>query len=395
MRLKTAAMRVGVALLAVCAASVRAELPEFTPYRPLYPAMYLDAGWQQDPGDRVFDAAGKRRSGVLPNAPGRSRFPAQALDARLAWYFPLFEQEAMPFLSSRLHTARITFRYADLASRGAVRDFIGADPALQQAGGGIGDTTLEFGSFLSGSAGWREGRTGALSTLLLLGLKIPTGVYDHDAPVNSGSNHLSAHLKLGAHGAPWRGALLDAALGYRVHGRNEEPQFGALAPSQSGDETIWDVQLAQRLRPGLYLALSASGSEGQANRYRDPRFSLREPEATPLSDVVPVPGSYRDAGTDAREARVALRWFLTPRFAAAVHFTHPLAGRSGEFDLDQVQRTPAGCNLDSPGCAAIPVDSAHVDGLGSARSYASDRIGLSFTWQFGQGDTWGCPGCSN
>lgn len=395
MRSADRVLRASALLLAAHATSLRAELPEFTPYRPLYPALYLDAGWQSDPRDEVFDAQGHRRASALPGAPGRSRFPEQSLHARLAWTFPLFEQEALPFFSSRLHTARLSFRYAELASRGAIEDFINEEASLQSAGGGLGDTTLEFGSFLTGSAGWREGRTGAVSTLLLLGLNLPTGVYDRDAPVSAGSNHLSAQIKLGAHGSPWRGAFLDTGLGYRVHGRNEEPAFGALEPSRAGDEALWDVQLAQRLRPGVYLALSANGREGRRNTYHDPRFTLNDEQDSLLADVVPLPGEYHDAGADTRLASLALRWFLTQRFVAALHYTHPFAGQSGEFDLDLVRRTPAGCELGAPGCVVTPAGSAQTDGLGDARSYASDRLGLSFTYQFGQGDTWACPGCSD
>ncbi len=372
-----------------------AETPEFMPYRPLYPAMYLDASWQRDTQGRVFDAGGDRRSSALPELSGRSRFPQQSLDARLAWTFPMFEQEGLPFFSSRLHTARLRFRYVDIASRGAIGDFIEADPRLQRADGGLGDTTLEFGSYLSGSPGWREGRVGKLSSLLLVGLKIPTGIYDRDAPINAGSNHVSAQVKLGVHGEPWSGGFLDAGAGYRVHGRNEEPAFGALAPARPGDEALWDLQLAQRLRPGLYLALFASGREGQSNRYRDPRFLLGDSENTLLADTVPAPGRYRDEGANARIGGLALRWFLTPRWAAALHYTRPLSGQSGEFDVDLLQRTPAGCEIGAPGCTTIPAGSERVDGLESARSYASDRIGLSFTWQFGQGDTWACSGCSD
>lgn len=377
------------------AAEARSEILEFTPYRPLYPAMYWDAGWESDDQNRVFDAGGDRRSSSLPQLAGRSRFPQHLLHGRLAWTFPLFEQEGLPFFSSRLHTARLNFRYLDVASRGAIRDFIDADSRLQRAGGGLGDTTLEFGSYLSGSAGWRAGRVGKLSSLLLFGLNIPTGIYDRDAPINAGSNHLSAQAKLGVHGQPWSGGFLDAGLGYRVHGRNEEPAFGARAPAQQGDEGLWDLQFAQRLRPGFYLALFAAGREGRPNTYRDPRFTLSDSARTPLADIVPAPGRYRDEGTDLRAAGVALRWFLTPRWAAALHYTHPLSGSSGEFDLDLLQRSPAGCQLGAPGCTAIPAGTERVDGLDAARSYASDRIGLSFTWQFGQGDTWACAGCSD
>lgn len=385
----------GVGLQLLVGAEARSEFLEFTPYRPLYPAMILDAGWESDAQDRVFDADGDRRSSALPQLSGRSRFPQQSLQMRLGWTFPMFEQEGLPFFSSRLHTARLSFRYRDLASRGAIAEFVEADSRLQDADGGLGDTTLEFGSYLSGSAGWREGQVGKLSSLLMVGLKIPTGIYDRDAPINAGSNHLSAQVKLGVHGEPWRGGFLDAGLGYRVHGRNEEPAFGALAPARSGDEALWDLQLAQRLRPGLYLAVFADGREGQANRYRDPRFTLDDSDSTLLADIVPAPGQYRDEGASARAAGLALRWFLTPRWAAALHYTHPLSGQSGEFDVDLLQRTPAGCTVGAAACVTVPAGSERVDGLEAARSYASDRIGLSFTWQFGQGDTWACSGCSD
>lgn len=375
--------------------AARAAPPDIAPYRPLYPALYVDASLEYDPRDESFDAQGRRESSALPSRSGATSFGQAVLETRLAWYFPMFEQEGLPFFSGRLHTLRASLRYHRLESSGGIEDFIDANPGLERAGDGVGDTTFEFGSFLSGSAGWRDGRVGPLSTLLLVGLTLPTGIYDHDAPVNAGSNHFAAHAKLGAHGSTWRGGFLDGAVGYRVHARDEDPQFGALAPAESGDEVLWEVQFAQGLRPGLYLGIAASGSEGQANRYRDPRFSTQAQNASALSDIVPVAGTYRDQGVDSRIAVLSLRWFCTPRLAAGVHYTHPLSGRGGEFDLDLVQRTPAGCAPGTVGCLTSPAGSAHEDGLGSARSYASDRVALSITYQFGQGDTWACPGCAD
>lgn len=370
-----------------------ASPPEFLPYRPLYPALYLSAALQSDPGDESFDSAGRRRDTALPNLDGPSELPSDALDLRLAWTFPLFEQQALPFFSTRLHTARVSLRYADLESNGAIGAFIDARDGLQHSGGGMGDVTLEFGSWLSGSGRWREGVTGPLSTLLLLGLTLPVGVYDREAPANAGSNQVSAQLRFGAHASPWRGAFVDGGIGLRVHGRNEEPAFGALAPAERGDEVLWDLQLAQRLRSGLYLALGASGSEGEANTYRDPQFATRSTPAAPGSDVVPVAGSYRDSGTDRRVAHLGLHWFATQRLVAALHWTHPFDGRSGEFDLPLQQRSPAGCAPGVIGCLTSAAGSVRQDGFDSARSLASDRIGVSLTWQFGQGDPISCAGC--
>ncbi|MGQ0530157.1 MAG: AMP-binding protein [Panacagrimonas sp.] len=356
---------------------------EFTPYRPLYPAMYVDATLTHDPRDQSFDAAGRRRSSALPNEPGRSRFPEQRLDARRGWTFPLFERDALPFLSDRLHLARLTLRYQRAASRGDIERFIDSRSDLQLAGGGLGDTTLEFGSFLSGSRHWREGRVGRVSSLLLFALDLPTGIVDRGAPENADSNHRSSQIKVGVHGMPWDGAWLDAGLGYRQHAGNDEPAFGGLVPAQRGREWLWDVQYAQRLRGGLHLALALSGNEGKPNRYDAPRLFTGPQDATPLTDTAPAPGGYVDRGIEAYAATLALRGFAHPRLALALSSTHPFAGRSGEFDLDLIERLPAGCSPGALGCLSLPAGSTREDGLGEARSYASDRIGLSLTWQVG------------
>ena len=365
--------------------ATRASGLEFTPYRPLYPAMYLDASFEVDPADESFDASGHRRSSALSGDTGRTRFPSQSLQVRLGWTFPLFEQDALPFFSNRLHLARLTVRYRNIESRGDIESFIDSRSGLQSAGGGLGDTTLEFGSFLSGSRNWREGRVGRVSTLLLFGLDLPTGIVDRGAPENAGSNHRSTHMRFGVHAMPWTGAWLDAGLGYRVHARNAEPAFGGLVPTQRGDDWLWDVQLAQRLRSGLHLALSVTASEGEANRYDDPRLFTGQQNALPITDTAPAPGAYFDRGVDARAATLALRWFARPRLALALSYTQPFSGRSGEFDLDLIERLPAGCVPGAVGCLSLPAGSTREDGLGEARSYASGRIGVSLTWQMGQG----------
>lgn len=381
-------------LLMILSVSARAA-PELAPYRPLYPGLYADAQLQTDPRDEAFDATGTRRASALPLTAGRSELPEHRLEARLRWTFPLFEQEGYGFFSSRLHTARVTLRYADLRARGAIADLPQSSALLNAPASGLGDTTLEIGSYLSGSAGWREGRTGALSTLLLLGLTVPTGEYDADAVANPGSHHASAHLKLGAHGALWRGAMLDGGIAYRVNGRDEEPQFGAQAPARAGNELLWDLHLAQRIAAGVHAVAGIEGQTQDPNRYENPRLTRPQPGSLPLTDRIALPGSYRDRGTDAIDASLGLRWFVSQRVVLGAHYTLALSGQSGEFQVDLVDRLPAGCNTAAPTCLQIPAGTTRLDGLGSARRYASDRIGLSLTYQFGLGDPYPCPGCTD
>lgn len=387
--------RVRLAVLLLGLSSAAGAAPELAPYRPLYPGLYLETSIEIDPRDESFDDDGDRRDSALPLTEGASELPERRLEARLRWSFPLFEQEGYGFLSSRLHTARVTLRYADVDARGVVAKLAQEDPLLEVPSSGLGDTTLEIGSYLSGSANWRAGRTGPLSTLLLLGLTIPTGEYDADAPANPGTHHPSVHLKLGAHGTPWGGALLDAGLAYRVNGRDEEPQFGAQAPARPGDELLWDLQLAQRIGPGVYGLLGVEGQAQSDNQYDNPRLMAPLQASLPLADRIALPGRYRDQGTEAIDAALGLRWFVTQRLVLGAHYSRPLSGQSGVFEVDLADRLPAGCNIDAPTCVQVPAGSTPLDGLGSARRFASDRIGLSLTYQFGLGDPYACPGCSD
>lgn len=383
-------------LLAIGAGAAQArDVPEFAPYRPLYPALVVDAAVTVDPGDSAFDAGGHRRGTALPVLGGDSRLPDTRAAARLAWTFPLFEAEGWPFLSDRLHTARVTLRWADPRARGAIAHLDDPDAPDGGGGDGLGDTTLEFGSFLAGSGGWREGRVDRVAVLLLLGVTVPTGVYDHEAAANAGTNHPAGHVTLGMHVQPWTGAFADVGAGWRLHGTDEEPQFGGLAPSRPGNEWTWDARLAQRLQPGLYVSLGVEGRDGDANRYEGVTFVPTAPDPPPASDVTAADRTFRDGGTSAVAGTVALRWFALPRLAATFEYVHPLAGESGEPVIDLISRTPAGCNPDAITCVVSDGGRARVDGLGGARSLASDRFSLSLTWQFGQGSVFRCPGCES
>lgn len=376
-------------------AALADDLPVFAPYRPLYPALYLDVGVTHDGGDAAFDAGGHRQGSALPVLGGDSRLRETRAVARFAWTFPMFEAEGLPFFSDRLHTARVTIRAADLQPRGAIDHLEDVAAPEGGDGSGLGDTTLEFGSFLAGSGRWREGHVDPVSVLLLFGLTVPTGVYEHEAPANAGSNRPAGHVKLGVHARAWTGGFADVGVGYTEHGTDEEPAFGGLVPSKQGGAVSWDARLAQRLRPGLYLAFGVEGYDGSANRYEDVTYVPTAPPPPPLSDVTAADGTFRDDGTSWMAGSVALRWFVLPRLAATIEYRHPFAGESGEPTIDLVSRTPAGCDPASLTCAVNDSGRARVDGLGGARSLASDRIGLSVTWQFGQGDTFTCPGCDS
>lgn len=396
LRASGCALRLAALALSCSVTGVRAqELPEFAPYRPLYPGLYLDVGLAWDGGDAAFDSDGHRHGSALPSLDGDSRLPSTRATARFAWTFPLFEAEGWPFVSDRLHTARATFRWADLAAHGAVAHRDEFDAPEGGGGSGLGDTTFEFGTFLAGSGGWREGRVDRVSVLLLLGVTIPTGVYEHEAVANPGTNRPSEHVKVGAHVRPWHGAFADAGLGWRTSSTDEEPQFGGLAPSRTGDAVSWDAHLAQRIAPAWFVTLGAYGSRAAHNRYDRVTFVPDPPAALPASDVIAAPGHYRDGGTSSVVGTLALRWFFAPRFAATLQVDHPFAGESGEPSIALLNRTPAGCDPDALTCATSPAGEQRVDGLGPARSLASDRISLSLTWQFGQHDAFTCPGCDS
>jgi hypothetical protein len=367
-------------------------------YLPLYPGLYVDLSYAQDERDRVFDADGEEQDTATPSLPDPTRSPLREAQARFAWTFPLFESQNIPFLSSRLHTARVTLRHLGTETRGGLVDFIDSRDDLANNGSGIGDTTLEFGSFLWGGRDWRsEGSTPGNAGLLLLGVNVPTGVYEHEAPTNAGSNHWAFHAQLGAAWRPWSGALLETGAGYRVHLVNYEPQFGGLAPSEQGDDAWFDLSLGQRLLPGLHLSASLSDRHGQANLYEDPQYAPNAPTppaTVPESDNFPTPGRYEDDGTSLRTAGLALHWFVAQRLLVSASYVHPLSGRSGEFDLPFTNRQPAGCIEGAANCTTSEGETAHVDGLGPARSYASDRWALSLRYNFGQGDAFTCVGCS-
>lgn len=394
------------ALLAVAPAAAQDLTPRMGRYMPLYPALYFSASHEKNERDRSFDQSGTERESAAPSLSAPSSFPQTRLDATFSWYFPMFETLELPFFSSRLHTARIHLSRISTQSEGALAVFA-ADASddvrtdadnLRNNGSGNGDITLEFGSFLLGSENWRTREGTPLSVLALMGLRLPVGQYDRDAPINAGSNTAAAHLQLGLHAQPWRGGFVDAGLGLRAHFKNQDPAFGALMPTQQGDDVYWDISLAQRLLSGLYLTAQASGREGDPNLYVNPRFAAgapAPPTTIPQSDNFPTPGQYRDEGTALRSAGLSLSYFLSQRWLLGVHYTQALSGRSGEFELPYTNRRPAGCTVGATGCITGAGGSVQVDGLGPARSYASDRLMFTLDYNFGQEDAFPCTGCTS
>lgn len=378
--------------------------PRFGRYVPMHPGLYLDSTYGYDARDRSYDANGDEQRTAAPQAGGETSFPEHHFSTRLTWHLPLFEGQDVPFFSSRTHVARLTLRYQRMRTRGALAEFVAntADDASTEAddlrnnGSGVGDPTFEFGSFLLGSPveATRGGTRPPYSLLLLAGVTAPFGVYDRDAPVSAGGNTtLSAHLQLGGHWRPWPGTFLEAGYTWREYFQNYDPAFGALDPAEQGDDHILDLGLTQRLLPGLYASVYGLDRRGGSNLYENPRFSPNRPTPGGRRDNFPTPGSYRDDGTALREAGVGLQWFATQRVLLGLHYSQPLSGRSGQFDLPYTERSPAGCTPGGSGCATFDGGSVLVDGMGPARSYASSRLTLAFTYQFGLGDAYPCPGC--
>jgi hypothetical protein len=377
--------------------------PQFGRYMPLYPGLYLDAGFTQDDRDRSYDRDGHSHPSATPQTPGgKTGFPENSGFATFTWHFPMFESYGLPFFSDRTHVARMTLRYTDTKTEGALADFIedDADDARSEAddlrnnGSGVGDLTLEMGSFLVGSRGWRNGERHRFALLLMGGVNVPTGIYERDGPNSSGANTWWFQGRLGLHWQPWDGGYLEAGAAHRDYLNTDESMFGGLAPFKQGDDRFYDVGYTQRLLRDLYAGAAFAFQYGDANVYRDPQYAPNAPPHPDAStDTYPTPGHYRDAGTELKTRTLSLYYFITQRWMAAFHYAHSQDGRSGQFLLPFSTRTPSGCMPGSANCTVNPGETILVDGLGGARRFSTDRITLTITHNFGLGDTFACPGC--
>jgi hypothetical protein len=377
--------------------------PQFGRYMPRYPGTYFDLGYWQDDRDRSFDQDGSSRPSATPQtAGGKTALPWEGGVASFTWHFPMFESYDLPLVSDRTYLARMTLRYADTVTAGPLAAFVenDADDARSEAddlknnGSGIGDTTLELGSFLAGSGNWRTRERSPFALLLLAGVNIPTGVYERDAPNSVGTNTWWFQGKLGLHWQPWDGAFVDAGFAYRDYLNNEEPMFGGLAPFKQGDDRFYDLGYVQRLARDLYAGLEFGFRYGDPNVYRNPQYAPNAPPHPDAStDTYPTPGHYRDGGTEIKSRTTSLYYFITQRWMAGLHYFHPQAGESGQFDLPFSTRSPSGCVPGAVGCTVGTGDTVVVDGMGPARTYATEYVTLTITHNFGLGDTFSCRGC--
>ncbi|MGH8481285.1 MAG: transporter, partial [Nevskiaceae bacterium] len=376
--------------------------PQFGRYMPLYPGMYLHTGLVQDERDRSFDQDGGSRGSATPQTPGRTAFPETTAVTSFTWHFPMFESYRLPFVSSRTHVARMTLRYTDTRTEGALADFIADDTDdarseaddLRNNGSGVGDLTLEFGSFLAGSGDWRTRARAPFALLLLGGVNIPTGVYERDGPVSAGSNTWWFQGRLGLHWQPWDGGFVEAGAAHRDYLRTDESMFGGLAPTRQGDDRFYDIGYTQRLARDLYAGLAFGFRYGDPSEYRNPQYAPNAPPHPDANtDTFPTPGDYRDRGTELKTRTSSLYYFITQRWLAGLHYTHAQDGESGQFLLPFSTRSPSGCIPGSVGCTVGQGDTVLVDGLGDARAYSTERITLTLTHNFGLGDAFTCAGC--
>ena len=375
--------------------------PAFARYMPLYPGQYGDVQMLRSANDRSFDTQGQERDTATPTLAGQTRVSRTDLIAGLTWHLPLFEDYDIPFISRTQHLLRVQLRYANTGTDGPLAAFIADDSDdastdaddLRSDGSGIGDVTVEAGSFLYGAGDWRSRERTPLAVLLKAGLRVNVGNYDRDAPTSAGTNTPAFHAVLGVHWQPWPGGFVDAGLGYREYFKNQDPAFGALAPSQQGDDTWLDLSVAQQLGRRAFLTLSYLDRDGDPNRYDQVRFAPNPPEPPPNSDNFPTPGRYADNGTALRRLGLSLDLFASQRWQLGLRWEHPLSGRSGGFALPYTNRTPEGCTPGATGCMTSEGETVFVDGYGPARVFASDRWALTARFQFGEGDTFTCVGC--
>lgn len=352
-------------------------------YLARYPGMYGGITLSQDDGDRSFDAAGQRRDGVAPTYGAGNQFATRQAELRLQWFFPMFETEQIPLVSSRLWAARTTLGYSMLETQGPIQGFI-TQNGLRESRGGVNDVVLEFGPVLAGSANWREKGATPYSLLLLGRAVIPVGARDADAPHNAGGNVLSWGATLGGYWHPLPRLYLDAGVGLRSYQKDEEPAFGAQTPAQRGDDRLMDATVSLRILRDVYAGLSWQRREGDANTYEAIRFTANPPAAGVGMETFPDPAPVQDGGTASTQWAASLSWFLTQRWRLDLQWTRALSGRSGELDVPYLQQLQGCAALQN--CNPQPNGRDHVDGLGSARTLASDIVTLGLRWSFGQGD---------
>lgn len=372
-------------LCALSAGAAHAEAPslEMGRYLSKYPAMYSTLSFSSSARDEIFDAQGAKAASAVPTYGMGNGFGEKRASMQFEWHFPMFETEALPFVSSRLWTARATFGWSQLDTSGPITSFIAANKLVENADG-LNDVQLEFGPLLWGSKDWRTRKDTPFSLMLLAQAQVPVGQRSADSPNNAGvANAFGFGGKLGMHWRPLPRVYLDAGAGWKHFLKNEEPAFGAQEPRVRGDEQAYDLSVNARLFGSVYAGLSGYRREGGANTYQGLRFSANPPAAGAGNVTFPDPAPISDQGTLEQGVAASLRWFFTPRVSAALHYLQPRSGRSGEFDVPYLQRT-SGC----PACATSPNGSDHVDGLGAARSWANETWMLSLAWNYGQGDFW-------
>jgi hypothetical protein len=387
-------MRLRVVLLLALLPSMARAAPdtlEFDRDLSRYPGLVTTLSLSHDPRDQVFGEDGHRVDSVAPAYGSDSRFPQTRFDAAFDWRFPLFGADHIPLVSDRLWVARVSTGYAVTQSDGPIAN------AANAAGGptaksGITDLDLAFGPVLWGSRDWQSRPATPLSVLLLAELRLPIGARDANAPNNAGDGVYAYGARLGAHWqpqGPWlRGWFVDGGVRYRSYGRDDEPVFGANSPAQPGDDLLFDATLARRLLRRVYAQVSYFERDGRRNEYSGVRSSAHPPPApasgligTP-QDSFPDPGSFSDGGITERRLQFGIDGFITQRIRIGLQYAIPLSGRSGGFDLPYLSQAQ-GCTA-AGNCMPMRYGSAHVDGLGSARAYASDYALLTLTFALPQ-----------
>lgn len=386
-----------VLMLALGLPAAQAEVPpEFARNMPLYPGTYLSVGHENALRSRSFDQAGREQAGAVPTFDSVSELPVRITTLDVKWHLPVFEAADVPYFSSRTHFAGVTLRHWRAETDGPLANYQTAENGEKviHDGGGLGDITIELGSFLLGSENWRERQPRSLAVLAAVGATLPSGTYDHNAVSNFGGNHWTWHGRMGLHWQPWKGAFVDAGVRVDKHETNPEPHFGGLAPWRRGDDLSWDLSFGHRLLRSVFASVHVSDRSGDDNFYLEPRFAPNAPEPADGEENFPTPGIYRDGGTDLREIGIGVTWFAWQRLAFGLHYVVPQSGSSGQFDLPFTNRSPAGCNPDAINCQDSAGDTVLVDGQGSARSFADDRFLLTVRYQFLERDTFTCTGCS-
>ncbi len=387
----------------------------FTPHLAEYSALprgqYTEFTYINTSIDETFNRQGEKQPlgfGAVP--PGES-VEASLFLLKYLWIGNPFRDSATPFLKDHDLIFRVIGTLNDQQASGELND-LSRRFGLRSGGSGLGDLFL-LGGIYGSTYRWGPVHT---NTLFAVTYKAPVGDYEDDRLLNPGTNYATVIPQFAFH-QNWYGRLfVDGTLAYQKNGRNDDPGFGGLVPSQAADLYNAEVNFSWKFSQKWFadLGVSYRSTRGEPNEFANPSLNIADQPVEPtqlcdqlnlgalgLSDLTgglipncpgrlffirPQPGVYEDGGVRATLATAGFYYIYRSSSVLNFRVAYPLSGKGSQFDLpfDVFLGLPTG-----PGGSlqpsSFPISStvARVNGVQEAAAVsASPFFELRFVYLF-------------